>query len=188
MAKKSIDYKAIQTERSKITESARKLAEAKRANSPYRVEEQPIFVSKLSGYVEEQEKKGKPLTIAGFMLAAGIPRRTWYKMASGEFDTMVEEFKLLRGIPEDADEYVTEDGEVVPLLLWSDIVERCSLLAQQQREEACIVGKSGNVIGNIFLLKAQHGLSDAPEQVQTQNNIQIVADAETALKALEMCK
>lgn len=189
MKYKSIDYGAISKERSNIAESARKMAENRRKRSPYSAEKQNSFIEKLSDYVENQHKEGKPLTIAGFMLASGIPKKTWYEMRDGKYDASIEEYRMLKGIPEDAEEFTTEDGEILPLLLWSDIIERCYLLAQQEREEACVSGKAGNVIGNIFLLKAHHGLNDNPMfGVQSQTNIQIVANSEMALKALEMCK
>ena len=185
---KPIDYKQVNEERQLITEAARKLAEECRKSSPYAVEKQDEFLSKIEAYIEGQEETGRPLTISGFMLAAGIPKKTWYNMAKGEYDTMIFEYKMFHDIPVESDTYTNEDGEVKPILLWSDIVERCSLLTQQQREEACVAGKAGNVIGNIFLLKAQHGLSDMPDMVGHQTNVQIVADAETAIKALEMLK
>ena len=188
MAKYNIDYNEINQGRHEITEAAKKMAEACRKSSPYAVEKQDVFLERIENYINEQDEKGKPYTISGFMLAAGIPSRSWYSMKDGTYDTMVYEYKQLHDIPLDATEYVNEDGEVKPILLWSDIVERCSLLTQQQREEACVIGKAGNVVGNIFLLKAQHGLSDAPEQVNRQTNVQIVADAEIAMKALEMLK
>lgn len=188
MAKKNIDYNEINQGRHEITEAAKRMAEACRKKSPYAVEKQQVFLDKIHAYIDGQEEMGKPLTISGFMLAAGIPKRSWYDMANGRYDTAVYEFKDTHGIPLDADSYVDEDGEVKPVMLWSDIVDRCSLLTQQQREEACVAGKAGNVIGNIFLLKAQHGLSDMPEVVGHQTNVQIVADAETAMKALEMLK
>lgn len=188
MKHKSIDYSAISKERSNIAESARKMAENRRKRSPYSAEKQGSLIQKLSDYVESQKAEGKPLTIAGFMLASGIPKKTWYEMRDGRYDASIEEYKMLKGIPEDAENYVTEDGEVLPLVLWSDVIERCYLLAQQEREEACVAGKAGNVIGNIFLLKAHHGLNDQPDHIQHQQNIQIVANSEMALKALEMCK
>jgi len=185
---RNADYAAIQNARSEIMESARNLVRAKRESSPYAPQKQGIFIERIQNYISEQNDLGKPLTIAGFILASEIPQRSWYKMRDGEFDAGIEEYKLANDIPLDAEEWVTEDGEVLSLKPWSEIVEYCHLLTQQQREEACVAGKAGNVVGNIFLLKAQHGLSDAPEQIQHQTNIQVVADAETALKALEMCK
>ena len=188
MAKWNIDYNEINQGRHEITEAAKKMAEACRKASPYAVEKQDIFLQRIHDYIKGQEESGKPLTISGFMLAAGIPKRSWYNMANGMYDTAVYEYKSLHNIPLEDETYVNEDGEVKPILLWSDIVDKCSLLTQQQREEACVIGKAGNVIGNIFLLKAQHGLTDQPEQIQHQTNVQIVADAETAMKALEMLK
>ena len=183
-----MDYAAVNAERKKITESARKLAIARRNRSPYTPQTQGVFIDKLVKYVEEQDRKGKPLTVAGFILASGIPESTWHLMKNGGFDAGIEEYKLTNGIPLDATEYTTEDGEVLSLMPWSELINRCYLLLQQEREENCVAGKAGNVVGNIFLLKAQHGLSDMPQQVQSQTNIQIVANDETAMKALEMLK
>lgn len=183
-----LDYKAVAAEEKKIMNAARNLAIAKRERSPYSPEKQGEFIEKLADYVEQQEEQRKPLTVAGFILASGIPKRTWYEMKRGDYDAGIEEYKMLKGIPLDAEEWTTEDGEVLSLIPWSDVIDRCYLLAQQERETACIAGKAGNVIGNIFLLKSQHGLSDQPQQVQNQTNIQVVANAETAIKALEMLK
>lgn len=188
MGTHNADYKSIAAERKKITESARALAIAKRNNSPYTPLTQGTFVERLSNYVEEQDRKGKPLTVAGFILASQMPQATWYDMKNGVYDASIEEYKISHDIPLDAEEYVNDDGEVLSLMPWSEIINRCYLLLQQERETNCVAGKAGNVIGNIFLLKSQHGLSDMPQQVQTQTNIQIVANSDTAMKALEMLK
>jgi hypothetical protein len=188
MGTHNADYGAIAAERKKITEAARKLAVASRDKSPYAPEKQNIFVERLAEYVEEQREIGKPLTVAGFILASGIPKRTWYEMKEGKYDAGIEEYKLTHDLPLDADEYINEDGEIIPLTPWSEIIDRCYLLLQQERETACVAGKAGNVIGNIFLLKSQHGLSDQPEQIRNQTNIQIVANADKALEALEMLR
>ena len=188
MGTHNADYKAIAAERKKITESARKLAIAARNRSPYTPETQGMFIERLTNYVDEQDKKGKPLTVAGFILASGIPERTWYDMRNGVFDAGIEEYKLTHDIPIDAMEYTNEDGEILPLIPWSELINRCYLLLQQERETNCVAGKAGNVIGNIFLLKSQHGLSDAPQEIKSQTNIQIVANSETAMKALEMLR
>lgn len=185
---KPIDYREVNKARQEITEAARNLALKCREKSPYAVDKQTLFMERLDEYVQKQAEEGKPLTISGFILASKIPQQVWNKMKNGDYDGMIYEYKMLHDIPEDAEYVTNEDGEVLPLLPWSEIVGRCYLLTQEQREEACIVGKAGNVIGNIFLLKSQHGLSDQPDQIHTQNNIQIVADAEMAKKALEMCK
>lgn len=184
----NIDYGEVQKERKKITESARKLAIANRNRSPYTPMTQGTFIERLSNYVETQSKMGKPLTVAGFILASGMPKMTWYEMKDGRYDPSIEEYKLTHDIPLDATEYTTEDGEILSLLPWSEIIDRCYMLLQEERETNCIAGKAGNVIGNIFLLKSQHGLSDMPQQVQSQTNIQIVANSDTAMKALEMLK
>ena len=185
---KPIDYAEMHKARHEIFEAAKASALSQREKSPYAPNKQGLFIERLQTYIDEQERAGKPLTVSGFTLASKIPSRTWEKMRHGEYDAGVMEYKMLKGIPEDAEEWATEDGEVLSLRPWSEIIDYCYLLAQQQREEACIAGKAGNVVGNIFLLKSQHGLSDAPEQIGHQTNIQVVADAETALKALEMCK
>lgn len=184
----TLDYKAVAAEEKKILDAARNLAIARRERSPYSPERQGEFVEKITAYIEKQERERKPLTIAGFILASGIPKQSWYDMKNGRYDAGLEEYKALKGIPADAEEWVTEDGVVLSLIPWSEIVDRCYLLAQQERETACIAGKAGNVVGNIFLLKSLHDLSDQPQQVQHQTNIQVVANAETAIKALEMLK
>ena len=185
---KNADYVAITKARSEIMESARKLVISKREASPYAPAKQGEFIERIENYISEQNRLGKPLTIAGFILASGITAPSWQKMRQGDFDAGIEEYKLAKGIPSDATEWTTDDGEVLSLLPWSEIVGYCYLVAQKEREEACVAGKAGNVVGNIFLLKSQHGLNDQPDQIGHQTNVQIVADAETALKALEMCK
>lgn len=182
------DYGAIQRERKKITESARALAIANRNKSPYTPMTQGLFIERLSKYVEEQDKKGKPLTVAGFILASGMPKMTWYDMKNGMYDASIEEFKIAHELPLDATEWTTEDGEILSLIPWSEVIDRCYMLLQEERETNCVAGKAGNVIGNIFLLKSQHGLSDMPQQIASQTNIQIVANSDTAMKALEMLK
>ena len=174
--------------RQELMNSARKLAVARRETSPYSPRRQGELIEKLENYVKECEETNTPLTVSGFMLAADIPKRSWYDLKEGKFDAGVEEYKLAKNIPLDAEEYVTEDGEILSLRPWSEVIEHCYLMAQNQRELGCIQGKAGNVVGNIFLLKSQHGLNDQPDVIQNQQNIQIVADAETAMKALEMCR
>ena len=188
MGTHNADYGEIARERKKITESARKLAIANRNRSPYTPQTQGTLIERLTNYVEEQERIGKPLTVAGFILASGVPERSWYDLRDGMYDASIEEYKLTHDIPLDAMEYTTEDGEILSLIPWSEIINRCYLLLQQERELGCVAGKAGNVVGNIFLLKSQHGLSDMPQQIQSQTNIQIVANSETAMKALEMLK
>lgn len=185
---KPIDYREVHKARQEITEAARNLALKCREKSPYAVDKQSLFMERLEEYVKKQADEGKPLTISGFILASQIPQQIWNRMKNGEYDGMIYEYKMLHDIPEDAEYITTEDGEVLPLLPWSEIVGKCYLLTQEQREEACVAGKAGNVIGNIFLLKSQHGLSDQPDQIQSQTNIQIVANSDTAMKALEMLK
>ncbi len=185
---KNADYSGITNARKELMESARKIVKAHRESSPYAPQKQGEFIERLEKYIEDCKEKKEPLTIAGFILAAGIHRRMWYKLKDGEYDAGLEEYKLACGIPQDAEEWVTEDGEVMTFKPWSEIVDHCYMLVQQERELGCVAGKAGNVIGNVFLLKAQHGFSDQPEQVQNQKNIQIIADAETAKKALEMLK
>ena len=185
---KNVDYREVNAVRHEIFEAAKASVLAQRERSPYAPSRQGEFIEKLQNYIDEQKKAGKPLTVSGFNLAVGMTSGSWCKMKQGEFDYGIAEYKAVKGIPEDAEEWVDEDGTVLSLRPWSEIVDYCYLLAQQEREIGCIKGKAGNVVGNIFLLKSQHGLNDQPDQIGHQTNVQIVADAETALKALEMCK
>ena len=77
---------AISEARSDIMEKAKRLAIAKRNNSPYTVERIPLMVQQCQEYADKCLESGKPLTHAGFCLATGIPSQTWYKMLHGEYD------------------------------------------------------------------------------------------------------
>ena len=114
---------AISEARSDIMEKAKKLAIAKRKNSPYTVERIPLMVQQCQEYADKCLKEGKPLTHAGFCLATGIPTQTWYKMLHGEYDYINIEYLLTHNIPlpddPDADfvEYIDENGEIKRITL-----------------------------------------------------------------------
>ena len=72
-----IDYGDMQRERAEIVKGAKNLALKRREKSPYAIEKQGEFIEKINAYIEKQELEKKPLTIAGFILATGIPKVSW---------------------------------------------------------------------------------------------------------------
>lgn len=186
---------AISKAQSDIMEKAKRLAIARRNNSPYTVERIPLMVQQCQDYADECLKEGKPLTHAGFCLATGIPTQTWYKMLHGEYDYINAEYMLMHDIPfpddPDADyvEYVDENGEMrkITLVTYGEVTQKCSLLIQAQLESNCYSNR-GNPAGSIFGLKARFQWQDTPQTVGSVTNNLVIADAEQAKKALEMLK
>lgn len=150
-------------------------AEARKRNRVYSQESMPMYMDRANKYFEEQDRKGKPYTVAGLLLALDIGKDSWSRISNGDFDYQLEEFYV------DNPNY---DG--IPLIAWSEFAEKCSLKIQAMREENCS-SLRGNPAGNIFLLKAQNGFreDDTPSHV-TQNLV--ICDGEQARKALELLR
>ena len=126
---------------------------------------------RLEEYIEEQELQHKPLTVAGMIRASGLSRDTYDRYRDGEADHMLYAFMDANGISyEHEDELLTlPDGREVLLVRLGTLIKQAELYIQEQREAACSSNR-GNPAGNIFLLKAQQGFRDQPEDSRTTNN------------------
>ena len=170
-----------------LTQQAKDIAAARRAASPVCMEQLTSICEKWDSYIEECEHSRKPLTWGGFALAAGVSVETIQRMRSGGLDHIVEEYRLIHDIKPDQAEYINQDGQVIPLVRWSQITQKLEALIQDQLERNCYTNK-GNPAGSIFGLKARFDWQDQPQQAGTINNNLVIADAEQARKALEMLK
>ena len=170
----------VSRQAAEITKQASALA---MAQNKHRYSQADVYeiMRKCAEYVEEQRTNKKPLTVAGFILASGVPASTWYDAKEGRLDTITALYQMEHG-----DAYTDEEtGEQMALVPFSDAVKTCYLLLQEQLEGNCYNVKAHNVAGSIFGLKAQYGWSDdtTPQSV-TQNLV--ICDAEQARKALKM--
>ena len=177
--------KEAMTGASLITEEAKKLAAARRAASPVSMEQMPTILQAWADYVKDCENNRRPMTWGGFALAGGISVDTMYRMRNGDLDHIVEEYRITHNLPEDAKEAITEDGEVIPLLSWSEPCQKLEALIQDQLERNCYTNK-GNPAGSIFGLKARFDWQDQPEAAQNVTNNLVIADAEQAKKAMKL--
>ena len=171
--------KDLPTMYSKEIQRYREYAEARKNSRMYTQESMSEYMDKANQYFNEQDKHGKPYTVAGLLLALDINKHSWSRISNGEFDYQLEEF-----IEQNPELSTVDSG--IPLIAWSDFAEKCSLKIQAQREEKCS-SLRGNPAGNIFLLKAQNGFreDDSPNHV-TQNLV--ICDAEQAKKAMELLR
>lgn len=175
--------KEVTKEYSEFTQACKRMAEARRANSPVQVEKTAQVLQNIKEYVEEQQRKNKPLTHAGFMLCFGVNRDVYYDLY--KYDYVVEEYKALHGLPADATEHQTDNGVIIPLVAWGDIKKNlCDVLIQQQLEENCYTNR-GNPAGSIFGLKARYQWTDDNTPQHVVNNL-VIADSEQAKKSLDM--
>ena len=168
-----------------FSETCRRIAESRHANSPIRQEMLVEYMNRVEEYVEDCRRVGKPLTHAGFALACDIGIDTWRRIREGQFDYVPEEFRILHNLPADAEEYITEDGEIIPLIPWSEVFKKCELLIQDQLESNCYTNK-GNPAGSIFGLKARFDWRDDPEVPNHLTQNLVIADSNQARKALQM--
>ena len=168
-----------------ITEEAKKLAAARRAASPVSVEQMGDILQKWADYIEDCEHKRQPLTWGGFALAADISVRTIDRMRTGDLDHIIDEFRITHNLPEDTTQYISDDGEVIMLLPWSQSCQKLEALIQDQLERNCYTNK-GNPAGSIFGLKARFDWQDQPENTSISGNTLVIADAEQAKKAMEL--
>lgn len=125
----------------------------------------------LERYIEDQEVQHKPLTVAGMARASGLSYDTYLKYREGEADHMLYLFMDINDISYDHEGQIvqTQDGQEVLLVRLSELIKQAELFIQEQREAACSSNR-GNPAGNIFLLKAQQGFRDQPEDSRTTNN------------------
>lgn len=173
--------RAMTTERGEFSEHCKKLAYANRMKSRWRVDNILDLIDVLEKYTDDCYKKGKPLTMSGYIMASGMSKTSFYEMLNGKFDDAVIEYKIVRNLPMDAE----FDGDI-PLIPFSEVLEKCSLLVEQQLEENCYMNK-GNPAGSIFALKCKHKWIE-DQAPQTLNQTLVIADAEQAKKALELLK
>jgi hypothetical protein len=173
---------AVTKEYSELSQACKRMAEARRANSPVQVEKTLQALANIQEYIEEQRRKGNPIPHAGFMRCFGIDSNTYYGL--DKYDYVVEEYKALHGLPADATEHVTEQG-AIPLVPWSTIKKNvCDVAIQEQLEENCYTNR-GNPAGSIFGLKARYQWTDDNTPQHVVNNL-VIADGEQAKKALAM--
>ena len=157
-------------------------------NRKYRQADVYRIATACAGYIEDCQRTNKPLTVAGFILAAGIPTATWYEMRDGKHDAITAYYQMQHNYTDDDGQpiYIDEaTGEAETLVTPSEIVKRCYLVLQNQLESNCYNVKAHNVAGSIFGLKAQFNWNDdtTPQQV-TQNLV--ICDAEQAKRALKL--
>ena len=168
-----------------LSETARAMAEGRNRARKYNVDFIPVLQERLKAYREECERNREPLTSGGFILASGVPSSTFYEMAEGKYDPVVEEWRLLHNVPPDVDEFIDEDGTVIPLAPFSDVIEKEARLPLQISLERNCYQNRGNPAGSIFGLKARFNWTEDPTPARVQNNL-IIADSEQARRALEM--
>lgn len=177
----------ISKEASAINNSAHALAKAIN-NKRYKQSDIYAIADNCADYVQEQQAKKQPLTVAGFILASGVPQSTWYDMRDGKMDDITALYIMSNPsqVNEEGEPFFIDEvtGEMKPLVTPSEICKNAYLLLQAQLEGNCYTNR-GNPAGSIFGLKAQFGWSDdATPQRLTQNLV--ICDAEQARKALAL--
>ena len=174
----------------KELEIYRRSAEARRNRRTIKQEFVLSMAQAIQGYIEEQAHKHKPLTMAGAMIALGIGKDVFYRIKNGEYDYITEEYRALHADSITADDYgieyaVNEDGELVPLILLSDALEKMVILPiEEQIQENCMTNK-GNPAGSIFLSKAIFGYKEEQEPREVTQNL-IIADSERARDIIQL--
>ena len=163
----------IEEQKAKFTRTQiqkyKEMAATRRDRMKYKQEYLATLFEKANEYVNEQAEKKRPLTIAGFQIALGIPKPTWYDLRKGVWDHALYEYLADVGLPSDYADDVEGKllHEGVPLITYSEFIDGLYLKQQEMLEEACI--NKQNPVGAIFLMKALHGHSDN-SGVTIQNN------------------
>jgi len=170
-----------------IEEGARALVEQRNNARKYNADFIPLLIERLKAYSEECEHENKPMTMAGFILASGVPQSTFYEMSNGDYDHVIEEYKIIHGIEPTATEYIDEDGVIIPLVPFSEVIQKNARLPlQNQLESNCYTQQRGvNPAGSIFGLKSVFGFTEDSQPARVTNNL-VIADGEQARRALEM--
>ena len=177
----------ISKDASALTADAQALAKAIN-NKNYKQADVYRIADRCADYIQEQHDKRQPLTVAGFILASGVPSSTWYDMKNEKMDSITALYAMEhpQQVTDEGEPYFVDDdtGDIKPLVTPSAVCKNAYLLIQAQLEGNCYTNK-GNPAGSIFGLKAQFGWSDdtTPQSV-TQNLV--ICDAEQARKALKM--
>lgn len=150
------------------------------------------LLDNLNGYIVEQRKERRPLTIAGLIRASGMSADTYYRYREGKADHLLYIYMDEHGISYDQEDEIVEtaEGEKVLLSRLSAIIKSAELAVQEQLEENCYTNR-GNPAGSIFGLKARYDWQDTPADTRTTNNNTLVLnnvasldEAKEALKRL----
>lgn len=168
---------------SQFTNTCKKMAAARRAISPVQVEKTNELLDNLAEYETETLSQGKPLTVAGYMLASGLNRETFYRVLNGDFDYVIDEYRALHDVPADTFT-VTIDNEQIPLIAWREILEKCYLRIQEQLETNCYDTRAKNAAGSIFGLKARFNWHEDDTNAATVK--QAIATTQQALASLKL--
>ena len=170
-----------------VEAGARAMVEERHKARKWNVDFIPVLIERLEDYRRECEDKNEPLTSAGFVLASGVPQRTYYEMLNGDYDHVVEEYRLIHGIPQDTETIIDGDGVITPLVPFSQVLEKYARLPlQQQLERNCYSTARGvNPAGSIFGLKARFDWKEDNTAQHVTNNL-VIADSTQAQKSLEM--
>lgn len=176
---------------SKNMQALRDLVEVKRVSAPpaYKATDTGKMISRIAGYFQSQQEKGRPCTRAGIILALGVTKSTYYRYLNGEMDYMIEEHIIVNQIDmEDCERIQLDDGSEIPvdcagnpLISFSAILQKAVLRLEEQAEER-LYSKARP--GDIFTLK-QYGWTDE-KSPGTVNNTLVIASAEESDRALRM--
>lgn len=161
-------------------------AEARRNLRKFKQEGLLECWQKANEYFEVCERRKKPYTMAGMLMAIGVSQRTWGRWLSGEYDYITEEYLQKHDLEEieDIDGVPCHDG--VALISFSEFAEWVRLKIQEQLEENLYTNR-GNPAGSIFSLKHNYKWreDDAPGTV---NQTLVIANPEQVKKAMAMLK
>lgn len=175
----------VTSQYAQIEASARAMVEGRYKARKYGVDFVPVLEDRLNQYREDCERRGEALTSGGFILASGVPQRTFDEMARGDYDHVIEEYRIIHGIPLEADTYTDEDGVVQMLVPFSLVIEKCARLPLMSQLEKNCYSNRGNPAGSIFGLKARYQWSDETQPQHLVQNL-VIADGDQARKALDM--
>lgn len=171
-------------------DSYKAYAEARRNSRKYTQPFINTLIDRGTNYFKEREEANKPYTVAGLILALGIPQGTYFDMKEGMYDYLLVEYIDTNNITivEENNEtiLVNEDGSInnTAYIEYSELLKKFDLMIQADREERCLMSSKHNPAGSIFLLKSQQGLKeDEPKQV-TQNLI--ISDKDRARDIIKL--
>ena len=172
-------------------------AAARRSRRKFTQERLGEMYEQTQAYICECADTHTPMTIAGMQLAMGIDRNTWSRAKAEELDYLLEEFVSLHNVTDDDVSVIDglpwfvrtreDTGEIESrtlLIAYSEFVEKCTMLLQDQLERNCYTNK-GNPAGSIFGLKAQFDWREE-QAPTTYSQTLVIADAAQAQKAMKM--
>lgn len=175
-------------DRSQEIQKYKKIAADRAKGNRYGQEYAIILRDNLISYIEGQQEKRQPVTIAGIIRASGMGHDTFYRYKNGEADYKLYKYMEDNNIAIDLEgtEYTGKDGVLVLLCPMSDIIKSALACVQEQLETNCYTNK-GNPAGSIFGLKAAFGWQDQPTETRTSNTLVInnVATLEEAREAIK---